>query len=716
MVTHDSTSPPMPSNEAARMESLKSYAVLDTPAEAAFDDLVHLAAQICGAPMAAVSLVDSDRQWFKARLGIQVCQTNRSNSFCAYGIAQERELFMVPDARLDSRFAQLPLVQEDPHIQFYTGAKLSDSDGHSLGMLCVMDRVPRQLDERQQEAMQILARQVAALLELHRELALHQASRELLERSQRKLLESEALYHSLVDNLPLFLLRKDTAGRITFANKSFCDAWRCSASELLGKTDFDLLPEEIASRFRATDQRVLATGEAVEVVEEITRADGRALHVQTVTSPLSDRRGNTVGVQVFSKDVSEAHRLEMELMRAQDLLETRVGERTAELEAANELLKTTERQANDWKNRYDLIAAASGLAVYDIDRLTGEVFWGSGADNVLGLEPTTLNRAGNEWLELVHPQDREAVMRGMEDAIVNGLSFNIQYRLRRGPDHYRWIQDRGVLVPDAQGRCVRVLGLMEDVTRRKLAEETMREQAALLNQTQDAILVLDLENHVLYWNHTAERLYGWTEGEALGRPIQDLLLRGEISHLPSAHAAAVAKGEWSGEIQVFTKPDKELTVHSRWSLLRDDDGNPNAFLIAHTDVTERKTLEAKFLRAQRLESIGALASGIAHDLNNVFTPILMSAELLAGQLNETTRTNTLAILNSSARRGSEMVKQVLSFARGHDNGPGLVQLKHLLSELEKMMRDTFPPNIRIERNVAPDLLTVRGDATQLYRS
>ncbi len=706
---------PLPPNESARLEALKAYAILDTPAEPAFDDLVQLAARVCETPMAVISLVDSHRQWFKARLGIQASETDRKSSFCAHGIAQPHDLFIVPDARLDSRFAQLPLVQEEPHVRFYTGARLADPDGHVLGMLCVMDHVPRQLDDRQKAGLQILARQVVAQLELHRELAEHQESRRLLENSQRELRESEALYHSLVEHMPLFILRKDQQGRFTFANQRFCDAMHFSPGELPGKTDFDLVPKELALKFRANDQRVLATGEVIESVEEVAPAGAEITHVQIVTAPLFDRHGKIDGVQVFSRDVTEQYRLELQLRNAHDELENRVRKRTAELQDAIDSLLNAERQSSEWKNRYDLIVASSGMAVYDIDRLTGEVFWGSGAERVLGFEPAAMNHTRNDWLALVHPQDRPAVMHSLEAATINGLSFDVQYRLRHGRSDYRWIQDRGFVVPDEEGRCIRVVGMMQDVTQRKLAEDTMREQAALLDQTQDAIMVRDLDNRVLYWNQTAQRLYGWTFGETLGKPIQELLHRGELTHIQAAQASALEQGEWCGEVKVYTKAGKELVINSRWTVLRDDHGKPYAFLVAHTDLTERKLLEAKFLRAQRLESLGALASGIAHDLNNVFTPILMSAQLLGDKLDDATRANMLGILTTSARRGSEMVKQVLSFTRGLEGGPGLVQVKHLLGEMEQMMRDTFPRNIRIQKNVPSDLLLVRGDATQLYQ-
>ena len=705
----------IPPNESERIEALRSYSILDTPEEAAYNDLAELAARICQTPMVAVSLVDTDRQWFKARVGIQATQTERQHAFCARGITQKSDLLVVPDARLDARFADLPMVRAKPPVQFYAGAKLSNTDGYALGMLCVMDHRPRQLDERQIEALQMLARQVVAQMELRRELATHQRSRAILESNQDDLRKSKALYQSLVENLPLFVLRKDREGRITFANRLLCEAANLPPDKITGLTDFDLLPKPIAARIRACDSQVMATGQMMETTQEIPFGNGKSARVQMSILPLIDLNGNRTGVQVIAKDFTEWYQLEARLLKAQEELENRVRERTADMETAMTSLKTAKHDISEWKERYDLIVSSTGLAVYDIDRVTGEVSWSSGAERILGADALSVNRASEEWLELVHEQDRQAVMRGIGAAIETGQSFEIQYRLRHGPNHYRWIQDRGLVVPDAEGRCIRVLGMMQDVTQRKLSEDTMREQARLLDLSQDAIMVRDLKNKVLYWNQTAQNIYGWTYGEALGKPVEDLLLRGELAHIPTAHAIALKNGEWSGEVKLYTKDGKELIVNSRWTLLRDPNGKPHALLVTHTNLTERKLLEEKFLRAQRLESVGALASGIAHDLNNVFTPILMSTQLLADPLDPATRANMLGILTTSARRGSEMVKQVLTFARGAESGQGIVQLKHLVGELETMMRDTFPPAIAIKKTVAADLWPVRGDPTQLYQ-
>jgi anti-sigma regulatory factor (Ser/Thr protein kinase) len=157
------------STEAARLEALRKYQILDTDPEMAFDDLALLASHICETPMAAISLVDEDRQWFKARVGLTVHQTPRSIAFCSHAIEQ-RGIFVVPDASKDERLRDNPQVTGDPHIRFYAGATLIAREGHALGTLCVVDRRPRRLTMAQTEALAALQRQVEAQLELRRRL------------------------------------------------------------------------------------------------------------------------------------------------------------------------------------------------------------------------------------------------------------------------------------------------------------------------------------------------------------------------------------------------------------------------------------------------------------------------------------------------------------------------------------------------------------------
>jgi GAF domain-containing protein len=177
--------PPLPHNEAARLEVLRQLSLLDTPPEQEYDDLTHLAAFLCRAPMASITLIDEHRQWFKAKVGLQNSETARNISFCAHAILGS-DLFIVPDATQDERFRDNPLVLGDPHIRFYAGMPLNTAEGATIGTLCVIDREPRDLPESSCLALRVLGRQVVAHIQIRRQLSqLQQVSAERLKIERR---------------------------------------------------------------------------------------------------------------------------------------------------------------------------------------------------------------------------------------------------------------------------------------------------------------------------------------------------------------------------------------------------------------------------------------------------------------------------------------------------------------------------------------------------
>jgi two-component system, cell cycle sensor histidine kinase and response regulator CckA len=251
---------------------------------------------------------------------------------------------------------------------------------------------------------------------------------------------------------------------------------------------------------------------------------------------------------------------------------------------------------------------------------------------------------------------------------------------------------------------------------RKRAEQKIREQAALLDIATDAILVQNLDGEILFWNQGAQRMYGWTAEEAIDQNASRLLYPADSwSNLQKIQTTVAVKGNWSGELHQIRKGASAIIVESRWTLVHNDEPKPRSILIVNTDITEKKQLQAQFLRAQRMESIGTLAGGITHDLNNVLTPILMAVQLLALKLKHEQGKQWLSIMETNAKRGAELVKQVISFARGIEGERTLVQVRHLIGEIKQIARETFPKTIEVYTDVPQNLWTVSGDATQLHQ-
>lgn len=262
------------------------------------------------------------------------------------------------------------------------------------------------------------------------------------------------------------------------------------------------------------------------------------------------------------------------------------------------------------------------------------------------------------------------------------------------------------------------LRLESEIAERLRVEEKIREQAALLDITSDAIIVQDFENQICFWNQGAEYLYGWKATEVIGNNINQILYPPEsLSQIQNIYASIAESDFWQGELRQINKQGKNIIVASRWTLMRDRHEQPKSILTVNTDITEKKHLESQILRAQRLESIGTLASGIAHDLNNILTPILTAAQLLQLKISNTNERNQqmLKTIENNSKRGAALVKQVLQFARGVEGQRTIVQVNHLFSEIQQIVRETFPKSIDLSAHIQPELWAVIGDATHLHQ-
>ena len=383
--------------------------------------------------------------------------------------------------------------------------------------------------------------------------------------------------------------------------------------------------------------------------------------------------------------------------------------------------RAAEARLHERDAHYRSIVESSLDAIVSIDEGGRVIEFNPAAESMFG-RPRS-QAIGGDLAELIIPERMRGSHRaGLARHVATGQSALIDRRLEMTglrADGSEFPLE--LTISNMSGPAPRFIGFIRDLSERRRAEEAAQrameriaEQASLLDRARDAILVRDLEHRISYFNKSAERMYDWAATDVTGQSVREKFFP-DPAVFDAAMRELLQRGDWQGELTVASRDGSRITVESRWTLMRDAANRPRAVLVIDTDITERKELERRFLRAQRMESIGTLAGGIAHDLNNVLAPVLMSIELLKDSGSDEERRQVIDTIETSARRGAEMVRQVLSFARGVEGERTAVDIPRLLAEVEKIVRDTFMKSITVRTDITGAVPTVLGDATQLHQ-
>lgn len=425
--------------EVARLEALRQYQILDTEPEEAYDNLAQLAAFICGTPISLVNFIDENRQWFKAKVGLDVSEMPRCVGL-SYLCQERRNVVVVPDTLADETLANNPVVTGYPYIRFYAGVPLITPKGDMLGTLCVIDRVPKELSQKQVEALVALSRLVIDQLELRRHVAeVSQVTEKVVAYEQAAHAESESdriRIANLLESITDAFFALDKKWRFTYINGQAELLLQKTQNKLLGQSIWEVFPELIDTRFHREYHRAILEQVSVEFEEFYPSLN---CWLQVHAYPAKD------GLSIYFQNVTERRR--------------------------------TAEALRESEERWQLALHGNNDGIWDWNLKTNEVFFSTRWKEMLGYKDHEVSNGWDEWIKRIHSDERDLVLQAFQDHFAKKTPFYVcEYRVQCQDGSYKWILDRGQALWDALGDIVRMVGSYTDITDRKQADEELKRQ------------------------------------------------------------------------------------------------------------------------------------------------------------------------------------------------------------------------------------------------
>ena len=520
---------PLPPDEEERLRALRELAILDTESEVAYEDLAKLASYVCGVPIGLISLLDYERQWFKAHPGLDATETSRDVAFCGYTILQD-DVFVVPDATRDPRFAGNPLVTGEPHVRFYAGVPLRTSSGFAVGTLCIIDQRPHELSEQQRNSLIIIARQAANLLEMRRlMIELRRAAD-----SERQISSRLAAIYDAATEVAILALSPE--GIVTSFNRGAESMLGYSSVSVVGRESalifFD--QPDIDERTRALSAVFGRPFEGLDAILEYARQgsyehrewslrhhDGHSVVADLVVTAMRDNRNAVTGFVAVAKDITDRIRIE-----------------------------EAQRESEEW---FEKLSEASPVGIFRTDVHGHCQYTNSRWQEIAGLSLEESLGAG--WANAIHPDDRDSVFAQWSQAISRGREMEQEYRFLRPDGTVALVRSRTRAVADARGDITGFVGIVEDVTAERRAEEALRasEQRtrAILDNMLGCLITIDSNGLITSANPASVRIFGYPQEELVGQNLAMLVpdsVGDKRAYMRQARVKSLGRiTEWEGQ-------------------------------------------------------------------------------------------------------------------------------------------------------------------------